>query len=535
MKSKKHLGLVSALLGVCMAVTSFTAVTAFAEDESEAPVTTVEYGVEANNTDLVHFANPVDYFYITEGGEKKDIDFKKIDSLEVEGKVADTDFVFDKSAGTLKFKEAGTYTVNVKFADGAKDEYSATVTVKDEATPVKYVIDDTAKASFIDELIANIADLDKDDTSVKIPESFWDFVVSDVYSEKHLLTKVYVEAPKSNSFTAVKSAWQTSLSDITLSASGEYYAFYVTVKDPSGNELVTTDLEERADGFYDTKDNEDPADDELIIPIFTFKYEKVTNFAPTVSAPVAGIVNQLYTSVKITTTGVDNKVYLLYNPSVTALKPTENYEAEGWIKLEEGSEYADFATLSASSTSFTPLKKGSFAIMLVARGGQSELDWATEFSAPIVVNREIQQQKLVNVKFRNFIKNNWLSLVFLAVAVLCIVGIIILAFYKPSDEPKKVKKEKVEDDVEEVEDNTEVEEEVVEAEEEVAEEAVEEAETTEEDAVPAEEVADEAVEDPAEEVAEEKAEAPAEEVAEEKAEAPAEEVAEEVKPEEKPE
>ena len=154
------------------------------------------------------------------------------------------------------------------------------------------------------------------------------------------------------------------------------------------------------------------------------------------------------------------------------------------------------------------MKDCSFAFKLVAKGGVNDLEERVVYSNAIVVNREVQQQVLVNVAFRNFLKNNWLSLVFLGIALLCVVGIIILAFYKPAEDGDKPapKKAKVEDD--EVEETPEIEE--VEEVEEV-EEAPEAVETTEE--------VESEVETPAEVV--ENAEVPAEEVV-----APTEEVVE---------
>ena len=124
--------------------------------------------------------------------------------------------------------------------------------------------------------------------------------------------------------------------------------------------------------------------------------------------------------------------------------------------------------------------------------------------------REIQAQKLVNLKFRNFIKNNWLSLVFLGIALLCIVGIIILAFYNPSDdEPKK--KESVEDDEVTVDTADEVEDAVEETADDV------EVEETEDEVV--EETTDDVVEETADEVVEEVVDEVVEETADEVVEA----------------
>ena len=483
MKSKKRLGFLSALLGVCMAVTSFTAVTAFADGETPAAP---EYVAKATNEDLIHFENPIDYFTV----DGKEIDVKNIKTVSVKQGGVDlvdgTDYIYDTADDTIIYKKLGDHEVKVTFKTDANDvEATATVTVVDTVTPVTYDVDSAKVTAFNAELQTLVSGLNDDATTVDIPASFWDMVVSNVYTSKHINTKVYVAKPGAD-FSVVKSSWSSTMSKITLSSSGNY-DFYVELVDPKENTVVVDkDVHERrVDGWYDLKGNEDPSDDVMVLPIFTFNYTKVIKFEPKIEVKVnKGIVGQEYSQAKITSNGEKNNITLLYNSSVSATAPTETSEGS-WVVAT--AEHADFGTLSISSTKFTPLVKGSFVLKLVATGGTTGLEVKTVYSNVIVVNKEIQQQKLVNVKFRNFLKNNWLSLVFLGIAFLCIVGIVVLAFYKPKDETAKpAKKAKVEDEVEvvpetDVEEVEEVEE-VVETEE-VTEEVAEE--------VPAEEVTEE--------------------------------------------
>lgn len=490
MKSKKRLGFLSALLGVCMAVTSFTAVTAFADGETPA---LPEYVAKATNEDLINFENPIDYFTL----DGKEIDVKKIKTVSVkQGGVAlvdGTDYIYDATDDTIIYKALGNYDVTVTFTTDTTDvSATATVSVTDTVTPVAYDVDSAKVTAFNATVQAEVDTLGDDATTVEIPASFWDMVVSNVYTSKHINTKVYVAKPGAD-FTVVKSSWSSAMSKITISSSGNY-DFYVELVDPKENTVVVDkDVHERrVDGWYDLKGNEDPSDDVMVLPIFTFNYTKEIKFEPKIEVKVSkGIVGQEYSQAKITSNGEKNTVTLLYNSSTSATAPTEANEG-GWVVAT--AEHADFGTLTTTSTKFTPLVKGSFVLKLVATGGTTGLEVKTIYSNVIVVNREIQQQKLVNVKFRNFLKNNWLSLVFLGIAFLCIVGIVVLAFYKPKDETAKpAKKAKVEDEVEVVPETD------VEEVEEV-EEVVETEEVTEE--VPAEEVTEEvAPEVPAEEVA----------------------------------
>ena len=509
MKNKKRFGLISAILGLCIAVTSFTGVFAFA-DGSETPANPT-YAAKDVNTDLVFFQNPVDYYTVDgEELEVKDIQSVTV-SHETDGALVDGEGYIYKD-GTITYGRTGKHTVTatIKKSDSATVQVEATVTVlaKEKVTPVAYAIDADGIAAVEASVVKAISELDDDATTVEIPAEFWDYVSSNVYSASHFLTKVYVAAPKNN-FSVVKSSWSNTVSKITISSTGKY-SFYVEVKDPSGNEVVVDKdkLVQKVDGWYDDKDTEDESDDVLIVPIFTFEYEQEIKFEPEITVKTNAIKDQQYTQAKITSNGSRNVVTLLYNPSASAKSPAE--DMTGWVEAVAG-EHAEFGTLTTSSTVFTPLVKNcSFAYKLVAKGGVNDLEERVVYSNVIVVDREVQQQVLVNVAFRNFLKNNWLSLVFLGIALLCIVGIVILAFYKPAEETEKPapKKAKVEDD------------EVVETPEEETDEEVEEVVGVEEAPAAEEVVEGEEVVAPAEETAE--VEAPvAEETAPEATEAPA--------------
>jgi len=562
MKSKKHLGLVSAVLGTCLAVTSFTAVSAFADDTNETTTTIVYTGntKENRNTDRVFYQNPIsEHFTVTKNGTASTLDTSKIDATKVKLLDADGNDIPDTAGvqfkyekGTIMVNKAGTYVLSVDFTDdlASVGEVKSYIEVVDKAT-LSVSTDATKLGEFMTELNKEVERLNNptgesaDTTKEKeleIPDEIWNLINSNVYSAKdngQILVKVYV-ASAGGSFSAVNSSFKAEMPDVKLSASGTY-EFYFEVKDPDGNEIVKkSDYVQKTDGWYsvttDDKGTADENDDEevetLVLPIFKFNYAKEEKLEVSVKGGgengVKGIVGQEYTSIEITSNGTDNEVYLYYSA-----------DNKSWAKATE--EDATYGTLTTSSTSFTPLKKGYYKITVQAKGGADGFATDSDESDVIYVNREIQPHKLVNVKFRNFIKNNWLSVVFLGIAFLCVVGIIVLAFYKPKDanEVNKSKKaDKVEDDVEvetadqteevEVADNEEVEEtEEVETLEEAAEETAEEVEETEAveetvEATPVETVEEVKVEEtPAETVEEAKVEeTPAETVEE----TPAEEV-----------
>ena len=380
MKSKKHLGLVSAMLGVCFTVSSFSAFTALADDPATDNKT---YTVNANNVDRAnHFANKIDYFTVTNGTNEVDFDAKDIKSVAVYA-ASDTSvelesgtaYVYDSKEGTIKYAEAGEYVLGITIGETV---YNVPVTVvgEDGVTLSYNTVTAEDRTAFQTEIKNAISALDEDSTSVDLPETIWDFINSNVYESENLMVKLYV-ASAGGSFSAVKSSFDDEMPEINLSASGTY-EFYVEVQDPDGNTIVKeSEYVQKTDGWYEvtTNDNGTPDDEtddteveELKIPIFKFDYTKVTKLEVTTKgggeSGVHGIVGQEYTSIKFTSNGTQNKLTLLYSKTIDG-----TYE-------EATEKEATYGTLSVSSTSFTPLKKGYFKIVLNAKGGED--GFATE-------------------------------------------------------------------------------------------------------------------------------------------------------------
>lgn len=517
MKSKKLLGFISAIMGVCLSVTSFVGITAFAEE------TTTTYKAKDGAIKSCAFVPYSLTAYFEKEGDNKKIDVKQIDKVEVwlGGAKLTDGYDYDSGKGTVEFGATGNYTVKVDFKDDDKTwiEKSVEVVAKSDATPVSYAIDSTKIVEFNAKIQEEVPAAEKSDvTSVTIPDSFWDYVSSNVFVKDQFRTKVYVQAPAGN-FSAVSTTWSSTLSKINLSSTGTYY-FYVEIKDPCYNEVVkSSDYKLKADGWYKETTPDDPTTpdvdeseyNELVIPVFSFNYVKpITHKVEITTKVTEGIVGQEFTYLKPTVTSSNKTdIVLWYNPNATDKKPDQE-GASGWVKAVNG-EHAEFDSFSVSSVKFTPLAMGSFCLMIQSRGGESGFEIKTEYSDIISVNRDIEQLKKENDAFAKFLANNWLSVVFLGIALLCIVGIIILAFYKPKDEtPAPKKKEKVEDAEDEKEEV-----EVEDVSEEDVEDVSEETEEVEGDSAEVEETAEE-VDAPVEE----NADAPAEEKAEETADAP---------------
>ena len=92
---------------------------------------------------------------------------------------------------------------------------------------------------------------------------------------------------------------------------------------------------------------------------------------------------------------------------------------------------------------FTPLKKGYFRLSVTAKGGEDGVTVKEVKTDAVSVQDQVEELKLEDERVKNFFKNNWLSLIFLGIAVLCLVGIVVVALWKPADKNGKKSNAKV--------------------------------------------------------------------------------------------
>ena len=468
MKSKKSLLIISVIVALATVLAAFSGITAFA-----APT---EY--EAKTGDIYERAAvevPVDYVVDKNTGKavaSSDITEVKVtswdESVTYESGVKKDGKGYIYSSGKIKYFYSENLD-NGTTEDEKVNKFKVTVTVKNgEETPSYTVtvivvgkdkVAEDGALKYNDK--ATIDDAVKDDenateeekflttsgsgTSVKLAINFDKFLktFTSKYVDKTLLKyTVYYQSPRSTDFssTSVKTG---ALADISLSDEGTY-RFYVLISDGENNEITVKDLDERADGFYASKD----ASAELVVPIFEYDFVKaaedkaVSVVANTISAKNAkGRVNQRYQAVSFEVT---NAAYEKYT-----LKYRANADSD-WKDAKNGKE-ANFteSSFTASQIYFTPLKKGQFKVEARVKGNAEDLETKTAESAVITVSEKVEELKLVDEKVKNFFKNNWLSVLFLGIALLCLVGIVVIALWKPSDGKKTGKTAKEEEKAEE--------------------------------------------------------------------------------------
>lgn len=466
MKSKKSLLIISVIVALATVLAAFSGITAFA-----APT---EY--EAKTGDIYERAAvkvPVDYVVDKNTGKavaSSDITEVKVtsedESVTYESGVKKDGKGYIYSSGKIEYY----YSENLDKGTG-EDKYKVTVTIKNGEETPSYTVTVTVvgkdkvaedgalkyndKAT-IDSAVSdkNADDSDKEDkffttsgsgTSVRLTVNYDRFrqtFTSKYVDESALKYTVYYQSPRSTDFSST-SEKTGALSDVTLSDEGTY-RFYVLISYGENSKITVKDLDERADGFYASKD----ASAELVVPIFEYDFVKaaedkaVSVAANSISAKNAkGRVNQRYQAVSFEVT---NAAYEKYT-----LKYRANADSD-WKDAKNGVD-ANFtqSSFTASQIYFTPLKKGQFKVEARVKGNAEDLETKTAESAVITVSEKVEELKLVDEKVKNFFKNNWLSVLFLGIALLCLVGIVVIALWKPSDGKKTGKIAKEEEKTEE--------------------------------------------------------------------------------------
>lgn len=471
MKSKKRLLIISVIVALATVLAAFSGITAFAAPteyvaktgdiyERAAIEVPVDYVVDKNTGKAVASSDITEVKVTSEDGSVayesgvKDANGKGY--VYASGKIK---YFYSENLdnGTTEDEKVNKFKVTVTVKNGEETpSFTVTVTVvgKDKAAEdgaLKYNDKATIDSAVSDK---NADDSDKADkffttsgsgTSVRLTVNYDRFrqtFTSKYVDESALKYTVYYQSPRSTDFSST-SEKTGALSDVTLSDEG-VYRVYVLVSDGNGNAISVKDLDERADGFYASEESTA----ELVVPIFNYNYIKadedkvVSVVANAISAKNAiGRVNQRYQAVSFE---VKNAAYQKFT-----IKYRANADSE-WKDAKKGKE-ANFteSSFTASQIYFTPLVKGQFKVEAKVKGNTDDLETKVTESAVITVSEKVEELKLVDEKVKNFFKNNWLSVLFLGIAFLCLVGIVVIALWKPSDENKTKKSAKEEEKVEE--------------------------------------------------------------------------------------
>ena len=499
MKSKKSLRIIAVLIGVISVFTAFGFVSAAAE--GDIPAVTKEYIAVTEAKELVATEVPFDYISVKlkEDSDPATAVAGDIDNVKLYlGETATGEEVskggWNKSDNTILFPnrsdiiaaKSGKYTVvtTMKDADkNGKKEFTTVVTVYTVGSDLSYAAD-AGKIAGVQDKINGLTV--SEGNSLTLPfDDISSLVNSEIVDKKELTYKMYYRAPGSASFSAATTK-KGDLPTLSVSAKGTY-SFYVLADD--GNEfgvkkeISIKDCEENeVGGVYGWYKKDTTT---LVAPIFTYENKENKEITVTIKGDSGtGRVKQRYQNLSVTVENAsDTFVKLQYNAT------SGEANAEGWVDATAGKE-ARFSKdgFKSGTYYFTPLKKGYFRLSVKAKGGDDGVTVKEVKTDAVSVQDQVEELKLEDERLKNFFKNNWLSLIFLGIAVLCLVGIVVVALWKPADNNgkksnAKVKKVVAESEVKDVSDESseavEADEPVEEAKEETTEETVEPVEAAE--------------------------------------------------------
>ena len=499
MKSKKSLRIIAVLIGVISVFTAFGFVSAAAEGDT--PAVTKEYIAVTEAKELVATEVPFDYISVKlkEDSDPATAVAGDIDNVKLYlGETATGEEVskggWNKSDNTILFPnrsdiiaaKSGKYTVvtTMKDADkNGKKEFTTVVTVYTVGSDLSYAAD-AGKIAGVQDKINGLTV--SEGNSLTLPfDDISSLVNSEIVDKKELTYKMYYRAPGSASFSAATTK-KGDLPTLSVSAKGTY-SFYVLADD--GNEfgvkkeISIKDCEENeVGGVYGWYKKDTTT---LVAPIFTYENKENKEITVTIKGDSGtGRVKQRYQNLSVTVENAsDTFVKLQYNAT------SGEANAEGWVDATAGKE-ARFSKdgFKSGTYYFTPLKKGYFRLSDKAKGGDDGVTVKEVKTDAVSVQDQVEELKLEDERLKNFFKNNWLSLIFLGIAVLCLVGIVVVALWKPADNNgkksnAKVKKVVAESEVKDVSDESseavEADEPVEEAKEETTEETVEPVEAAE--------------------------------------------------------
>lgn len=499
MKSKKSLRIIAVLIGVISVFTAFGFVSAAAEGDT--PAVTKEYIAVTEAKELVATEVPFDYISVKlkEDSDPATVVAGDIDNVKLyPGETATGEEVskggWNKSDNTILFPnrsdiiaaKSGKYTVvtTMKDADkNGKKEFTTVVTVYTVGSDLSYAADAVKIAGVQDKINGLTV---SEGNSLTLPfDDISALVNSEIVDKKELTYKMYYRAPGSASFSAATTK-KGDLPTLSVSSKGTY-SFYVLADD--GNEfggkkeISIKDCEENeVGGVYGWYKKDTTT---LVAPIFTYENKENKEITVTIKGDSGtGRVKQRYQNLSVTVENAsDTFVKLQYNAT------SGEANSEGWVDATAGKE-ARFSKdgFKSGTYYFTPLKKGYFRLSVKAKGGEDGVTVKEVKTDAVSVQDQVEELKLEDERLKNFFKNNWLSLIFLGIAVLCLVGIVVVALWKPADNNgnksnAKVKKVVAEAEVKDVSDESseavETDEPVEEAKEETTEETVEPVEAAE--------------------------------------------------------
>lgn len=458
MKNRKFLGVFSFLLSVCLLFATLPFVSASADETTAEPTKVNAYAAEPRKIERLNLGDVKvkvgENSLISEGltvTVKKggtDVNVK----VYVDGTInTETDKCWVVVSGSDSDTERKV--TSIKF-DTLKDgEDKAVYTVSANGKTAEVTVYDKEQET-ADKILVEKTDVELDKEKIKIDtekkrvtlekDEIWKILdeTSVIRDVDDLSAKIYLRTPGGSWPSSATKTLLGSSSDVelTVSSRGDYH-FYVLFTDNKGNTTEKKDeLVEKVDGFYKVEG----ATETKVIPIFSFAYtpdETVKVKCSNTDKVKKGYEGQIQKSV----------TYTLENATDKDVEFVLMFKAENsteWKKAVSGTDAKfDESKFTKSSLEFTPLKKGEYSFRVNAEGMSGPaLKEGAEDNVVVRVTDSVTIVKRENTAFIDFVKNNWKSLIFLGIAVLCLIAIIVIACWKPKD--KTAVRRQIEDLVE---------------------------------------------------------------------------------------
>ena len=451
MKNRKFLGVFSFLLSVCLLFATLPFVSANAEEGTGSTTETVVKVYEAESCKIERLdlgdvkVEVGDNSLISKGltVKKGETEVK----VYVDGTVNDET---DKCWVVVSGSDTEKKVTAIKFDTLKDDEDKAVYTVSANDKTAEVTVYDKEQET-ADKILVEKTDVELDKEKIKIDtekkrvtlekDEIWKILDENsvIRDKDDLSARIYLRTPGGTWPSSATKTLSGSSSDVelTVSSRGDYH-FYVLFTDNKGNTTEKdSELVEEIDGFYKV----DGENKTKVIPIFSFYYqpdETVKVKCSNTDKVKKGYEGQIQKSI----------TYTLENATDKDVEFVLMFKAENsteWKEAVNGTD-ADFdaSKFTKSSLEFTPLKKGEYSFRVNAEGmTDAALKEGADDNVVIRVTDSVTIVKRENTAFTDFVKNNWKSLIFLGIAVLCLIAIIVIACWKPKD--KTTVKRQVED------------------------------------------------------------------------------------------
>mgnify|MGYP004661859219 CR=1 FL=1 len=456
MKNRKFLGVFSFLLSVCLLFATLPFVSANADGEGTSEQAKVKvYEAESCKIERLDLGDVKvevgDNSLISKGltVKKGETEVK----VYVDGTInTETDKCWVAVSGSDSDTERKVTSIKFDTLKDSEDKAVYTVSANDKTAEVT-VYDKEQETA--DKILVEKTDVALDASKIKIDAEkkrvtlekaeIWKILdeTSVIRDADDLSARIYLRTPGGTWPSSATKTLSGSSSDVelTVSSRGDYH-FYVLFTDNKGNTTEKdSELVEKVDGFYKVEGEGEAKTETKVIPIFSFTYtpdETVKVKCSNTDKVKKGYEGQIQKSI----------TYTLENATDKDVEFVLMFKAEGAAKYDvaKNGVDADFdaSKFTKSSLEFTPLKKGEYSFRVNAEGmTDAALKEGADDNVVIRVTDSVTIVKRENTAFTDFVKNNWKSLIFLGIAVLCLIAIIVIACWKPKD--KTAVKRQVED------------------------------------------------------------------------------------------